>query len=46
MFAGSSLFGPNTREMTLPLCGLMLSALKSWPVIIQRWPFSCVAAVR
>ena len=43
--AGSSPFGPNTREMTLPMCGFMLSALKSWPVIIQRWPFSCVAPV-
>ena len=34
------------REMTLPTCGLTLSALKSWPVIIQRWPFSCDEPVR
>ncbi len=44
--AGRSLFGPKTREITLPTCGLTLSALKSCPVIIQRWPFSCVAPVR
>jgi hypothetical protein len=45
-FAGNSLFCPKTRLITLPACGFMLSALKSCPVIIQRWPFSCVAPVR
>ena len=43
--AGSSPFWPNTRETMLPTCGFTASALKSWPVIIQRWPFSCVAPV-
>jgi len=37
-FAGSSPFGPKTREITLPECGLTLSAPKSWPVIIHRYP--------
>ena len=41
----SRVFGPNTRLTMLPACGLTASGLKSWPVIIHRWPFSCVAPV-